>query len=70
MEKLYRFSITSGTENDTCIISDCINGVDSYHAEFSNIQEANFYIDNCYKQIGKYENYNYYLRKDNINDTR
>ena len=64
MNRLYRLSITTGTEQGTCIISDEMLGKDIYLAEFQEYEDASNFLDRCFKKIGMGRNYNYYIRKE------
>ena len=61
---LYRLSITAGTEQGTCIISEEVLGKDIYLAEFQEYEDACNFLNRCFKKIGMGRNYNYYIRKE------
>jgi len=66
MDTIYRLSITTGTENEHCpymVVNTKATEEDTCLAEFVDLDEANFYIDNCFTRIVEGGNYNYYLRK-------
>ena len=64
MNKLYRLSITSGTEYENYLISDCILGKDFHLQSFYDYNEVIEYLDTNFILIGAEKNYNYYIRKD------
>jgi len=64
MNRIYKLSITAGTEQGTCIISDEMLGKDIYLAEFQEYEDASNFLDRCFKKIGMGRNYNYYIRKE------
>ena len=64
MNRIYKLSITAGTEQGTCIVSDEIMGKDIYLAEFQEYEDASNFLDRCFKKIGMGRNYNYYIRKE------
>lgn len=64
MNKLYRLSITSGTEFENYLISDCILGKDIYLRSFYDYNEVIDYLDTNFTLIGEGKNYNYYIRKE------
>tara|TARA_R100000030_G_scaffold98242_1_gene87965 strand:- start:993 stop:1190 length:198 start_codon:yes stop_codon:yes gene_type:complete len=59
---LYRLSITAGTEQGTCIVSEEVLGKDIYLAEFQEYEDANNFLNKCFKKIGEGRNYNYYVK--------
>jgi len=60
---LYRLSITTGTEQGTCIVSEEVLGKDIYLAEFQEYEDACDFLNKCFKKIGEGRNYNYYIKK-------
>lgn len=64
MNKLYRLSITSGTEYGNYLISDCMLGKDFHLQSFYDYNEVIEYLDTNFILIGEGKNYNYYIRKD------
>ncbi len=64
MNYLYRLSITAGTEEGTCIVSDWIMGKDIWLAEFQEYEDASNFLNRCFKKIGEGRNYHYYVRKE------
>jgi len=64
MNRIYKLSITAGTEQGTCIVSDEILGKDIYLAEFQEYEDAYNFLNRCFKKIGMGRNYNYYIRKE------
>jgi hypothetical protein len=64
MNKLYRLSITSGTEYENYMVSDCILGKDFFLESFYDYNEVIEYLDTNFTLMGKGKNYNYYIRKD------
>ena len=62
LTKLYRLSITVGTEQGTNIITDEVEGESIYFAEFDDINECNDYLDNCFTIIEHGTNYNTYIK--------
>ena len=61
---LYRLSITAGTEQGTCIVSEEVLGKDIYLAEFQEYEDACNFLDKCFKKIGEGRNYNYYVKEE------
>tara|TARA_R100001440_G_scaffold13057_4_gene22892 strand:- start:43 stop:252 length:210 start_codon:yes stop_codon:yes gene_type:complete len=64
MNRIYKLSITAGTEQGTCIVADEILGKDVYLAEFQEYEDACNFLNRCFKKIGMGRNYNYYIRKE------
>lgn len=63
MNKIYNFSITTGTEEGTCIISELILGKDIYFAEFTDFRDASDFLYKCFKMIGTGKDYCAYIRR-------
>ena len=61
---LYRLSITAGTEQGTCIVSEEVLGKDIYLAEFQEYEDACNFLDKCFKKIGEGRNYDYYVKQE------
>ena len=61
---LYRLSITAGTEQGTCIVSEEVLGKDIYLAEFQEYEDACNFLDKCFKKIGEGRNYDYYVKEE------
>ena len=59
----YNLSITTGTENGTCIITNDVNDQSEYFAEFLNYEDACDYLDNCFELIEYKDNYCVYIKK-------
>lgn len=68
MNKLYRLSITRGTEYENYLISgckiNCMLGKDFHLQSFYDYNEVIEYLDTNFILIGAEKNYNYYIRKD------
>jgi len=65
MHKIYKFAITTGTEEGTFIISELILGKDIYFAEFTDFKDASDFLFKCFKMIGTGKDHNAYIRRDN-----
>ena len=65
MSKLYKFSITVGTEQGTCIICTETKNKSIYFAEFVDYDEASNYLDKCFEIVDYRGNYTIYKRKEN-----
>ena len=62
MNKLYKFSITVGTEQDTCIICEETKNQSLYFAEFSDYEEASNYLAKCFEVVEERGNYTIYKK--------
>tara|TARA_R100001460_G_scaffold79239_1_gene120221 strand:+ start:293 stop:490 length:198 start_codon:yes stop_codon:yes gene_type:complete len=64
MSKLYKFSITTGTEEGTSIICTETKTKSIYFAEFVDYDEACNYLNKCFEIVDYRGNYNIYKRKE------
>ena len=63
MAKKYKFSITVGTEEGTCVICTETKNKSIYFAEFINYDDACHYLDKCYEIVEERGNYTIYKKK-------
>ena len=63
MSKLYKFSITTGTEEGTSIICTETKNKSIYFAEFINYDDACDYLNKCYEIVEERGNYTIYKKK-------
>ena len=61
--KLYRFSITAGTAEGTCIICTETKTQSIYFAEFINYEDARDYLDKCFEIVEYKRDYNIYIKR-------
>tara|TARA_R100001440_G_scaffold30711_2_gene49146 strand:+ start:667 stop:864 length:198 start_codon:yes stop_codon:yes gene_type:complete len=65
MPKKYKFSITVGTEDGTCIICTETKHKSIYFAEFINYDDACDYLNKCYQIVEYKRDYGIYEKKEN-----
>ena len=63
MAKKYKFSITVGTEQGTCIICTETKTESIYFAEFINYDDACDYLGKCYEIVEHKADYTIYKKK-------
>ena len=63
MSKLYKFSVTVGTEEGTCVICTETKNESIYFAEFINYDDACDYLNKCYEIVEERGNYTIYKKK-------
>jgi len=62
--KVYKFSITTGTEQETNIICNETKNQSLFFAEFVNYQDLINYLNSCFVLIKKGIDFNYYIKKE------
>ena len=64
MPKKYKFSITVGTDQGTCVICTETKHKSIYFAEFINYDDACDYLNKCYRIVEERGNYTVYEKRN------